>query len=490
MTIVNKTLDWIRNHFDKDKVNKFSIVVITIYYYVGLLSYITVPIKPIYRLFTSGSSVAVVVRVLMTAMMVLYCLLVVIVNREKAQWKWVMVFVYILLLTLLSAALSPQKYNYIYISKRNYNTIYWVQASAGFNRLLTMYLSSVSDFALAFCFLFILPIVVNNKKHMFVLLLPIVFVGLLECGYSIIKEKGEYIKLIKMVDPQYGGYNISIGATFGNKEDWGSFLTVAFCSAVFSLFLPINKTIIKVILRIALITSCIILFAFSVLSLCKTAIGAQVICIVVVSLYFVYATFRKNKVLFFVYTIILALFYLSILLFFYVPQFHEHPLFSKIYKVLNSYIVGPIMGGAAKGRTEIWKRLVDNLRTYNLFFGLSKGGVSTYSQVITVEGQSGLHNGLAYFFASYGILGFSVYIIMLFVVIGRIIKLFSKHSGLSFVSFALLLSALVFSLSEAEVLVVSGSAPIFIFNIVLCSYVGGLNKLIDVKNDNWRVVYA
>lgn len=476
MTIINKSLDWIRNHFDKDKVNKFSIVVIMIYYYVGLLSYITVPIKPVYRLFTSGSSVAVVIRALMTAMIVLYCLLVVIVNKEKVQWKWAVVFIYILLFTLLSTAISPQTYNYIYVSKTNYHVVYWIQASTGFNRLFTMYLSSISDFALAFCFLFIFPIVINNKKQVLLLTIPIVFIGLFECGYSIIKERGEYAKLINMIDPQYGGYNVSIGATFGNKEDWGSFLSVAFCSGLVSLFLLEGRKYIRIFTSAFLIISLLIFFSFSIMSLCKTAIGAQTICLVFLSFCFVYVAFKKNRILFIIYLVFALLVYGLIIIFFAVPKFHESGLLSKIYNVVNSYIISPITGGAAGERTDIWIRLVDNMRTYNLFFGLSKGGVSTYSQVITVEGQSALHNGLVYFFASYGIFGFSIYLFLLMIVVARIIKLMSYNVNIAFVSFGILLVAFVFSLSEAEVLVVSGSIPSFIFNILICCFVGGLLK--------------
>lgn len=486
MTIVNKSLDWIRNHFDKDKVNKFSIVVIMIYYYVGLLSYITVPIKPIYRLFTSGSSVAVVVRALMTAMMVLYCLLVLIVNREKVQWKWAVVFVYILLFTLLSTALSPQTYNYIYVSEGNYGTIYWVQASTGFNRLFTMYLSSISDFSLAFCFLFILPIVINNRKQVLLLTLPIVIICLFECGYSIVKEKGEYIRLINMIDPQYKGYNISIGATFGNKEDWGAFATVAFCSGLASLFCLQGRTWEKTLLMVFLIISLIIIFTFTVASLCKTAIGAQTFSIVIISIGLIFVTFKKNKILFLIYTAIVSSVYFVVILFLVVPSFHSSGILGKLYTVINSYIISPVIGGAADGRTEIWMRFVNNLRTYNLFFGLSKGGVSTYSQVVTIEGQSSIHNGIIYFFGSYGILGISVYFILLTIVVYRVIRLGFNDLSKAFMLGSLLIAALVFSLSESEVLIVSGSNPIFIFNILLCSFSDGYLR----KETRKELVYA
>jgi len=476
MEFINNSRNWIINHFSKDKVNRFSIVVIMVYYYVGLLSYITVPIKPVYRLFTSGSSVAVVVRALMTAMMVLYCLLVVIVNKEKIQWKWAIVFTYILLFTLLSTAISPQTYNYIYESESNYGTVYWVQVSTGLNRLFTMYLSSISDYALAFCFLFILPIVINNRKQVLSLTLLIVVIGLLECGYSIIRERGEYIKLINMVDPQYSGYNINIGATFGNKEDWGAFATVAFCSTLASLFCLNAKGWKSLLLRVSLIIAAIIIFAFSIASLCKTAIGAESFCLIIVLIGLVFMFYRENKVLFVAYLVLLSVLFLCVFIFLTVPSFHSEGILGKIYKVVNSYIISPVTGGAAAGRSAIWMRFVNNLRTYNLFFGLSKAGVSTYSQVITVEGQSTIHNGIAYFFGSYGLLGISIYFVLIAIVLHRIIKLGFIDLEKSFLLGALFVSALVFSLSESEVLIVSSSNPIYIFNILLCSFSEGYWK--------------
>ena len=482
--LVNKSCNWIRTHFPKDRVNKLSVIVIMVYYYLGLLSYITVPIKPIYRLFTSGSSVALIIRAVMTAIMCLYCLLVIIVNREhKIQWKWMIVFIYILLFTLLSAALSPQTYNYIYVSQGNYNVVYWVQASTGFNRLFTMYLSSISDFALAFCFLFILPIVFNNKKQLLILLLPIVFIGLFECCYSIIKEREEYIKLINMVDPQYGGYNIGIGATFGNKEDWGAFATVAFVSTIGSIFCLDSKKKVNVLFKILLSLASFVIFVFSCMSLCKTAIGAQVFCLIILLVYLFFVFYKKNKKLFICYCCLVTFLLLLIVVFLSVQPLQSIGFLGKIYKIINAYIISPIFGGAASGRTEIWMRFVNKLRTYNMFFGLSKGGVSTYSQVVTIEGQSAIHNGFAYFFGSYGIFGFSIYVILLGLILYRIVKLRKTcNTSVVFLSLCAFVSAMVFSLAESEVLLISGSNPIYIFNILVCVLPQGL-LLKNTKED-------
>ena len=491
MTLINKTIDWIRKHFRKDKVNSFSIIVILLYYYIGLLSYITTPIRPIYHLFTSSSSVAVLLRALMTALVCLYSLLVVIVNREKIQWKWAVIFIYILLFTLISTAISPQTYNYIYISNSNYQTIYWVQASSGFKRLFTMYLSSVSDFALAFCFLFILPLVVNNKKQIMILTLPIVIIGLLECVYSIIVERGEYIKLLNYTNPEYGGYNINIGASFGNKQDWGAFATVSFISALMSFFLIDSKNWKYKLFKAFLIISSLILFVFSVASLCKTAIMSEIFSYIFIAVYLIYYFFKKNKIVFAIYLFLLLFIVISLVAFYTIPSLHSNGILDKIYKITYNFIFGRLNEGTIFGRTSIWLRFVENLRTYNLFFGLSKGGVSTYSQVVTIEGQSSIHNGFAYFFGSYGLLGFSIYTILLVIVVRRIFRLFKYHKPLFFITLASFTAALVFSLAESEVLIISGSNPIFVFNILVCVFPQGylvrIKKTKEGLNDGNQV---
>ena len=462
--------EWIKKHFQQEKFNNFSIVVILLYYYVGLLSYVTVPIKHVYHYFTSGSGFAVVLRALLTALVIIYSLLAVVINKRKIQWKWAIVFIYVLLFTLISVLISPQTYHYIYIESL-YRVVHQVEASPGFKRLFILFLSSISDFGLAFCFVFILPIVLNNKKQILILSIPIVLICLGECVYSLVVERQEYIKLFNYVDPQYGGYNVVIGASFGNKQDWGAFTTVSFSCAIITFALIDGKNLKTILIKTLLLLSSFIIFIFTIASLCKTAIFSQLFVII----YLLSLLFKKRHYFVFVLlSLFMFGFLLSIYLFYKIPSFHSSGWAEKIYNVTYNYIIAKIKSGATSGRTFIWMNLINSFRTYNLFFGLSKGGVSTYSQVAMVEGQSQLHNGIIYFFASYGILGLSIYLILLFIVIKRIMMIWTINSSLVFIFVGLFGAAMIFSLVEAEVLIVSGANPIFIFNILLCVFPQGL----------------
>ncbi len=242
-----------------------------------------------------------------------------------------------------------------------------------------------------------------------------------------------------------------------------------------------NKT-----LRIICIVSSAILFVFTIASLCKTAIIAEFVVYVCLIVYLGISLFRANKkgVGFILFAIIVGVIVLSLILFFAIPALHTGGLKEKIYKVLMNFIIGKINTDTTEGRSVIWLRLIENLRTYNLFFGLTKGGVATYSQVVTVEGQSSIHNGVAYFLASYGVFGFAIYLVLLAIVIKNIFKIWKINIAYMFFFIGTFGAALIFSLVEAEVLIVSGSNPIFVFNILLCSYCAGLaNKNKETKEE-------
>ena len=322
--------DWIRNHISSDFVNKTAIIVILTYYYIGLLSYIATPISGLHKYLKPTSGIAIGLRAFMTVLICLYSILVVIVYKKKFPWKWFVVFSFALLGTLFTMLLSPQTYTYIYVES-SYKVVHWVQLSQGFERNAVMYLSAIADFAFAFCVLFILPFVVNDRKQMLILFIPIVIIGLLECGYSIIKEKDTYIYLFTHPDDIFGGYGHDIGATFGNKEDWGAFLSISFTSAIASSFFIKKDKVWKWIIAITLWVCAFIFSVFAVLSLCKTAMLAITLALIVLFIGLWILSFRTKIRLGVIYSIFASMFLGTIILFFAVPSFHSSGIFKKIY---------------------------------------------------------------------------------------------------------------------------------------------------------------
>ena len=386
--------DWIRNHISINVVNKMAIVVILVYYYIGLMSYITTPIPSIYRYFKPSNGIAIGLRAFMTALICLYSILVLIVYKKKLPWKWLVIFVFVLGGTLFAMLISPQTYRYIYVESL-YKVVHWVQLSQGTERNIVMFLSAIADFAFAFCALFILPFVINDKKQMLILFVPIVIIGLLECGYSILKEKDTYIYLFTHPDDIYGGYNHDIGATFGNKEDWGAFLTLSFTCSIGSSFL-ISKSKKSSWIFVVLFWFCAFLFTvFAILSLCKTAMLGISLSLLILFIGLWILSFKKSIKMGVVYSCLGFAFILAVVLFFAVPSFHSYGLLKQIYDYINKFIFSRF-DNALNGRSVLWKVFVENFRAYNFFFGFGKNSVAVYTKTLLPEGQSTMHNGILF----------------------------------------------------------------------------------------------
>lgn len=440
-----------------------GICLLCAYYFIGLLSYITVPIKSIFKLFVSSSPLAVALRAFMCGLVVLYSILVILKYKLKIKWNWLIIFTFTLFMTFICILLSPSTYDYSYVADL-YKVVHVIHLESSSGRTAVMFLSSIADFIFAFCIMFVLPFVINDKKKLLFLLIPIVIIGVLECGYSAIVEKDKYLYMFNHPDDPYGGYNNGVGATFGNKEDWGSFLIVAISASVASFFF-VKELKQKTLIRIGLIVSVLIMSVFVVISLCKTAILALILITLTLLLGVVVTSFFNN----FRNGIILSCVFVLLIAFvsaFLASNGFGVPIFGKIAKYINNLIINRT-DHALSGRTSLWLNYMENVRGYNLFFGMGKNHVNNYTHYLAKEGQSGIHNGLAYFFASYGLIGFTIFISLLFVVIWRIIQTWRIDKMQMFLFFALLLGVFSFVLAEGEVLIVSSSTPIFIFNVIV-----------------------
>lgn len=474
---MTKIVDFIRNKISDKAMAIMGVALLGTYYFVGLLSYITVPIKPIYRVLTSSSAVAVILRAAMCALVCLFCILILIKYKQKVKWGWLVVFCFCLLMTLMSMLMSPLTYEYMY-AESLYKVVHTVYLNPGVPRTIVMYLSSVADFAFAFCIVFIMPTVIGDKKKLLFILLPIVVIGLLECCYSLAVEKENYIYLLNHPDDPFGGYNNEIGATFGNKEDWGAFLTVSFVSAIASIFF-LKKSKKLIIVKIGLIISAIIMSVFAVLSLCKTSMLAIGLCVVALIVGGIVVMSKKSKLHFWISISLAAMLVIFVAAFFATQGFGV-TILNKVYKFLVNFIIGQT-GNALDGRASLWLNYMQNVRGYNLFFGMGKSYVSIYTRMLNPESQSAIHNGFVYFFAAYGLIGFLLFVCLLVLVIKNIISLWRINNFYVFLFIGILLAGLSFVLAEAEVLIISSSAPVFIYNLLVVILPAGL--LLKKKNE-------
>lgn len=468
--MVKKIVGFIDNKISDKLMIILGFVILGVFYYIGLLSYITAPIKSIYRLLVSSSTLAVVLRAFTCGLVCLYSILLVVKYRLKIKWSWLVIFCSVLLLTLIAILISPLTYKYIFV-EQPYKVVYLVELNPGLTRSIVMYLSSIADFAFAFCIMFILPSIIHDKKKILYIVLPIVAICLFECCYSILKEKDSYIYLINHPDDPFGGYNNEIGATFGNKEDWGAFLTVSTCVAIFSIY-TIKTTKKNLFLKIGLGVSCLIFAVFAVLSLCKTAMLGICLIYLVLGIGLIYFSMKKSKKAMIITVSALSVLVVFLISFFVTKGFGV-PILNKAYEFIYKFVVSKA-GSAVESRTSLWMNYMENVRGYNLFFGMGKTYVNAYTKMLTPDALSAIHNGFAYFFASYGLIGFILLGALISIVVYRIVKLWKYERWFVFILLGFLCASISFILAEAEVLVVSTSAPVFIYNLLVVLLPAGL----------------
>ena len=476
-----KITSFIREKISDRAMGAIGIGLLCFYYFIGLVSYIATPIRPIMRLLGSSSPLSVALRAFTCALIVLFSIIIIIKYKPKIKWAWLVLLGFALLMTLFSILISPAYYDYMFVESA-YKVVHVVHEDPGAGRTIIMFLSSVADFLFAFCIMFVLPYVVNDKKKLLWLLLPIIIIGVLECGYSALKEKDIYLYMFNNPDDPFGGYNNGVGATFGNKEDWGSFLMVAIASSFASIFF-LGKTIKEKIIKIFIGIAIVVMSVFVVISLCKTAILALILCLLILFIGLIVYYFGKNlKIgIILLSTLFVAIAFVVYLL---TTNGFNIPFLGKIAKYINSLIISKT-GNALDGRASLWINYMENIRGYNLFFGMGKTYVNSYTNYLFPEGQSTIHNGLAYFFASYGLIGFMIFISLLCIVIYRIIMLWKINKLEVFLFMALVVSCLIFVLAEAEVLIISTSTPIFVFNVLTVILPAGIlikNRKESVQN--------
>ena len=467
---MTKIIDFIRDKISDKAMVITGFCLLGVYYFVGLLSYITFPIKPIFKLLVSSSIVSIIIRAILAALICAFSIIVIIKYKTKVKWNWLIIMCFALIMTLISILISPRTYEYMYASSL-YHEVHAVRLDPGIPRTIVMYLSSVADFAFAFCILFVMPVVINNKQKLLFILIPIVVIGILECIYSAISERQAYIYLFTHPDDPLGGYGNGVGATFGNKEDWGAFLTVAIVSALASIFF-IRKSKKSVLIKICLWISVAIMTIFVVLSLCKTAMLAVLLCGVCLIIGLVVYSAEKNKKMFIIVSALVGFLAIILVAFFATKGFGVSFL-NKVYNFLNNFIISK-SERAVEGRSALWLNYLENVRGYNLFFGLGKSYVSIYTRMLTPETQHNIHNGFAYFFASYGLVGFFILISMLVVVVKNILNLWRINHYYVFLFGGILLAGISFVLAESEVIIISTSTPIFIFNVLTVILPAGL----------------
>ena len=462
-------------------INSAAPVVLLTYFLIGIMAYVNVwPGSA--RLFASSSMVGILARVFSTFLICSYSVCFGILNRQRISlpWKWLIPFVFVLVVNFVTMLATPHSFIYFYTSSL-YSRLHEVSISTGYKTLFTFYLSSISDFAIGFCFMFLLPHAFKTKKQLLLILVPFIGFMMLEVVYSLIKERGAYLEIFTKDAATWGGYNISIGATFGDKQEFGAFLTLALCASlvVFSALDVIQHKPIRMLFRAVDFVCIFVFFAITFFTLCKTAIIANSAAIICTSIGFFVFLRKRSRLLFYFILGLVFLTLTAVVLILSVDAFHQDGALAKFYHLVDTLFLKRVNQGIFS-RFYLVRDFFGQLNLANFLFGFSKGGLTSYMRLATVEGQSALHTGFIYFQGCYGMFGSALYFALFFMVTKSIVRLSKKALFLGAPIVGCFLASCIFNLSENEVLILSGSGVIFLFNLTCVIFPKGY--LLDEQN--------
>lgn len=444
-----KLINFIRNK--QQFFEKIFIPFIITYFILVSLPYFAYSV-PILGDFVSKGTTQLIYRGMIALVFVLYAVCVSISYRIRPNYPWIILFSILLITSMLVPLFSPTFLVTSYTDPQHlYTTISSIQI--GMEDNISSTVSLFFDLSFAYCFLFIFPYCVQSRKHIIYILLPVIFLMLAECTYSIIIERAEYMKLLSYTDVGYSGYDIVIQATFGSKNDFGDFLLQAIIASSVC-FIITRQKYHKIIYGV-----CVgLFFVFSILSLCKTAVIGAVLLFFVGFIFWIAFSYKKhpirNSIIIGSLVVVCAAGIFAVIV---VP---------KLNSMMNSLFIDASIETFDE-RAELWNLAFYMMRGPSLFFGYSKTLANYNLYYMSGETNRWFHNGFIYIYCSYGIIGLSIYLLLLsyiFLVMVRNIK-FNKNVAI--VSIGIFISFIVLTMAEQVILGISGSASIFIYNFAV-----------------------
>ena len=266
-----------------------------------------------------------------------------------------------------------------------------------------------------------MPHGLKKRENYLIFLFIFIAILLYSCFYSLLKQSSYYVKFFHG-DWKYE--STTIGSIFGNKQQWGIFLSVGLpallCSA-FIIYKSSFKRIIKIVLYCGL-CCCLILFILcTAVILCKTALVADLLFFFVFLIGIIIFCFRgRNKKIGILLLSFGGILLTVLILGMFVPQFENLPVFSTIHKLFN--VLSDSGTESASFRLNLVVRVLENFPGVNVFFGVPKGMLDTVVRGTIPELQNGLHTGIAIYFCRTGIFGFVFYIVLTAYLIYKIYK--------------------------------------------------------------------
>jgi len=417
--------------------------------------------------FSANTPLGILIRFISISVLVLYCLLCVVSLKIRISYNLVIIYSFLLGFNFLMALISPHTYTTMFLSQYFRVGMYYY-ASTNMATLLISYLSSVADFVWGFCFLLVLPELFRNKKSIMIVFASYVVFMLACCLYSLIKEKDYYILL--MTHPEKIGSAIGAHSVFDSKQSYGVLLCPAFCCSLLSSKLALmqsNKKSSSILLCFAFAIASLLLFFFTAASLCRTAIVGNLIMLIIFYISIGVSALKKKRIvlgslLFFVFVILIIFF----ILFLTQESLHSSGILNKLYIFIKTKIVDRIES-SSDSRLIIAVSFLREIPTINLFFGLSKGLLDLYVRSLSPILRYGLHSGFIIYLGNYGVISLFITYLLTIKIVFTNFKNIKIDPMLVISIFGCFVTAFLFNISEAEILVFSSSTLVFMFNFIL-----------------------
>ena len=417
------------------------------------------------RYFSFNTTLGIVIRGLASILVLIFCLLCYIAYRKYINHKWIGIFLFMIITSFVMIFLTQTEYETLYRTVKLYYFMAVYKTGVSFQSNFIMFVSFAFDIVFGYCFLFIVPKAIKNYWYYIILISLFLLIMFYSCCYSFVKEKDYYLYFL------HGDWSyqaVSIGSIFGNKQQWGVFLAPAFVCAFFNIYLILKVKLykwIKSIVCIGLLFCAFCYFFCGLVAFCKTAIVADGVFVGVVIVGLIVFLFYKRKMVygFLTATVIIAgVVYLILIMV--IPSLHQTGFSKKIFDILNTLIIRGQTGG--ESRFELLRAIMQNFPSVNLMFGIPKGTLDAYTRSLIPEMVNGLHSGIVIYFGRTGIIGSVIYIVLFISLMINYFSLFKKKPFCVFLFLAAFGSSLILNLAELEILIMSSSATVFMYNII------------------------
>ena len=436
----------------KDKINKFLPFFLASYMVLLILPYVFGRVEVMNNFFSSGYS-QMIYRFISMLYAVGYLALIGIVNRIKIKWHYLVGGGILLLIFLLSSIISPKD---IYFPDGTFfihlPTSWYIYDYIKFTLAVVMFIEVIS----------FIPRVMKSPKDLYLSIYILIGVTLLSVLLSFILEYDLIVELLNGTD----GHEVAIHSIYQSKNTYGLFLFLASLGASFLVFTNEDNKYLLFIIPLLVFT------VMAIITSCRTATIACFMLTVYLFVRLLIMLYPISKKTFYIIIGIVGAVALVFTLYMSIPSWHAREM-KGLYNAINYGIKG--IQEALEGRAVIWNSVGEFMKGHYLVIGANL----TSSQYL-LGAYNGyyrdFHSGYVKWFAVTGIIGTIIYSLLFIYIFYLIYKAIRKNLLQGLLVLIYLLTTMLYSIPEANVIFISTSIYTWVTNMFIVVYLEYLLK--------------